>query len=446
MGKKTENRLEKREKYNLILFIVSYIINNLASGVLYDTYVNYLQEVSVSIATSFWAFYGYATFISAAVLLLIPKLGYKKILILCAAGTSAAFFGAVFVSSPWILTAATLLALTGVQIHFIILAPYVSVYTESIGEEGIKWYTRTYYMGYVGYFLATYLGGVLVVKAFSAVSGLTYSVAKQATRFVADMGVAEHSAYLKGNEYVLIAVGVLALLSIIPVLMIREKEEDYKSKVIQEDSLTLREKISGAGKALLNKDAVFYLIFWMLISFAMGLFTSYYTVFLNRNLHIDKATSSLMVSISYIAIIVFMFFTPLAVKKLGKVGTIFFSVALSVPFMLIIANGDKFGDMMIPAVGTALFVRAGLANLSSPAESSLSMSVVPKELRPAYTAVVNFVAGIVSIISGTFTGKILFVTQEGYRQAYYIAAVLYAIAAVVVMLGLKKYNRVKDPE
>ena len=440
-------KLTYREKRNLTLFIISYIINNLASGVLYDTYVNYLQEVSVSIATSFWAFYGYATFISAAILLLVPKVGYKKILVFCTIGTSAAFFGAVLLPSIVILKITTLFALTGVQIHFIILAPYVAVYTESLGDDGIKWYTRTYYMGYVGYFLATYLGGVLVVRAFSLVSGITYQAAKEATRFIAEMTIGQHAAYLTGNEYVLLAVGILGLLALIPVLLIKEEPQDYRKAVSEsEEKPSLGERIKIGSKILLNRDAMFYLIFWALISFAMGLFTSYYTVFLNRNLHIDKATSSLMVSISYVAIIVFMFFTPLAVKKLGKVGTIFFAVLLSVPFMLIIAKGDSFGNLMVPAVGTALFIRAGLANLSSPAESALSMSVVPKEMRPAYTAVVNFVAGIISILSGTFTGKVLFMTQEGYRQAYYIAAVLYAIAAAVVLFGLRKYNRKEDTE
>lgn len=73
---------ERRDKRNIVYFIISYIINNLASGVLYDTFVNYLQEAQTSIATSFWAFYGYATFISAALLLLVPKIGYKKLLLL----------------------------------------------------------------------------------------------------------------------------------------------------------------------------------------------------------------------------------------------------------------------------------------------------------------------------------------------------------------------------
>lgn len=50
--------------------------------------------------------------------------------------------------------------------------------------------------------------------------------------------------------------------------------------------------------------------------------------------------------------------------------------------MLIIANGDKFGKFMIPVVGIALFMRSGFVNLSYPVDSSLSMEIVDKELRP----------------------------------------------------------------
>ena len=61
-----------------------------------------------------------------------------------------------------------------------------------------------------------------------------------------------------------------------------------------------------------------------------------------------------------------------------------------------------------------------------------------------YTSLVNFLAGFVSILSGTFTGKILFVTQEGYRTAYYIAAVLYLLAACLLFFGLRHYNRTAE--
>ena len=75
----------RRKIWNITMFIISYALNNLVSGIIYDTYVNYMQEMARSVATSFWAFYGYATFISALMLLLIPKTGYKKLLVFCSA-------------------------------------------------------------------------------------------------------------------------------------------------------------------------------------------------------------------------------------------------------------------------------------------------------------------------------------------------------------------------
>lgn len=433
--------LEHREKRNLILFIISYVLNNLVSGILYDTYVNYLQEVSLDIATSFWAFYGYATFISALLLLAVPKTGYKLPLIFCAVACTAALFSVVFLNAAGVLYVTTLLALTGVQLHYIMLAPFVAAYTSHIGNKDIDWYTRTYYMGYVGYFLTTYLGGVFTVKMFSLHAGETYAAAKELTSYIADVSPALRTAYLQGNKDVLLITGVLSALCIPPVLLIREEKSDYAA-LRQENRKSLKKRTHDIITVLFRKDALLYLAYWAIVSFAMGLFTSYYTVFLNRNLHIDKATSSLLVSISYAAIVVFMLFTPVVVKKLGAVSTICVSMLLSIPFMLLIANGDAFGNAMIPVVGAALFMRAGLANLSSPADSALCMYIAQKNLRPAYASVVNFLAGIVSIISGNYTGKILFQNQEGYRTAYYIAASLYLVATLIVFFGLRKYNKV----
>ena len=432
--------LTKREKRNLYMFILSYIINNLVSGIMYDTYVNYLQEVSVSIATSFWAFYGYATFISAAVLLFVPKTGYKKLLVFCSLSCAAAMFGVVFFRNENIFYFTTLMSLVGVQLHYIMLSPFVAAYTGNLNDKSIDWYTRAYYMGYVGYFITTYLGGVFVVKMFALRAGETYEVAKQITAYIADAAPALKAAYVQGNEDVLFIVGIISLMALIPVLLIKEEKDDYVD-TNKEEKKSFKEKMSEIHKVLLNRDAVTFLVYWTIISFAMGLFTSYFTVFLNRNLHMDKATSSLLVSISYLAIVLFMLFTPYVVRKFGKVGTNVFTVAMSIPFMLIIANGDRFGSAMVPVVGMALFMRSGFANLGAPAESDLMMSITPKALRPAYTSMVNFLAGIISIVSGNFTGKFLFTTLEGYRYAYYIAAVLYAIAAVIMFFGLRKYNR-----
>lgn len=50
-------------------------------------------------------------------------------------------------------------------------------------------------------------------------------------------------------------------------------------------------------------------------------------------------------------------------------------------------------------------------------------------------------AGLASILSGWFTGNVLFVEQEGYRTAYYIASGIYVVACMLLMAGLWKYNR-----
>ena len=86
----SESWLSKRKTWNISMFIISYVISNLVSGIICDTYINYLQEVSITVATSFWAFYGYATFISAFILVFIPKIGYKKLLMFSSVSCSAA--------------------------------------------------------------------------------------------------------------------------------------------------------------------------------------------------------------------------------------------------------------------------------------------------------------------------------------------------------------------
>lgn len=274
---------------------------------------------------------------------------------------------------------------------------------------------------------------------FSLRAGVTYQAAKTLTEHVDTMAPELREHYLQGNRDVLLLVAVLALVGLIPVLLIREEREDHCIAISEQ--VPWRQRLREMRQALLQRDAVIYLIYWVLISFGMGLFTSYYSIFLNRNLHIDRATSSLLVSLSYLAIVLFLLFTPAVVRRFGQIVTLGGVAMLSVPFMLLIANGDRFGQFMVPVVGIALFMRSGLINLSSPVDSALSMELVPRQLRPAFASMINLAAGLASILSGWFTGNVLFVEQEGYRTAYYIASGIYVVACMLLMAGLWKYNR-----
>lgn len=426
-----------RKIWNISMFILSFTLSNFISGIIYDTYVNYLHEVNLEVATSFWSYYGYATFISAFLLLLIPKIGYKKTLFLCPITCIFALVAVLYLKIPAIYSISSLLSLVGLQLHYAILAPFIAAYTTE--ENKTKWYSRTYYIGYSGWLITTYLGGMFTVQRFASRLGVSLSKAKDLTKFLDKLLPQEKSTYLLANKDVLFLTLIISIISIFPIFFLKENIEDFQSS---EEKIPLKIKFKNIISSISNKYALFYIIYWSLISFGMGLFTPYYTVFLNRTLHIDKATSSLLLSISYIALVIFMIFTEKVVKKYGQIVTLGGVSILAIPFMLIIANGNSFGKYMIPAVGVALFFRCGLMNLGYPVDSSLPMELVKKELRPAYSSLIFIISGLASILSGWYTKNFLFVTQNGYKSAYYVAGAIYLVASIMLfIIFFKKYNR-----
>ena len=431
----------KKNRWNLIMFIISYTINNIISGIVYDVYINYLQDTSESLAKSFWSYYGYSAFVGAFLLLFISKIGYKKIVIFCSLACSITLIAAAYFKETYIFYISTLFILTGIQLHFSVLSPYIATYAEF--KEKIKWFSRAFYIGYVGFFLSTYLGGYFVVRLFAKYIGKNFHEAKEITATVLEMDSVTKGLYIDSMGKILMISGIISLLALIPAFLIKEENEDYSYQKKEKHKLT---EIKSNLKKLMKKNTVVYLIYWGLTNFGMGLFTSYFTVFLNRVLYIDKATSSLLVSISYGAMVIFMLFTDKCVKKFGQVVTLVGTSLMAIPFMLLIAQGDRFGNNMVWVVGISLFMRAGLMNLSSPIDSSFSMEIVEPELRPIYASIINFIAGIASIISGYYTGKYLFVNLEGYREAYYIAAGIYGVASLIFILNFMKYNRVSSEE
>lgn len=84
-------------------------------------------------------------------------------------------------------------------------------------------------MGYVGYFLTTFLGGAATVKLFSSHAGISFERARKLTEYITETTGSTRDAYLAGNRDVLIITGVVTLLSIVPILFIREEKSDYIS-------------------------------------------------------------------------------------------------------------------------------------------------------------------------------------------------------------------------
>ena len=154
----------------------------------------------------------------------------------------------------------------------------------------------------------------------------------------------------------------------------------------------------------------------------------------------------MLVTLQTLAMCIFMMFSPWLVKKFGRVVSIGGLASISIPFMLIIGNGDKFGSMMVLAVGAGLFFRSGFMNAANPIVQSLPMEFVTKELRPAYSSIIFVSQSVATTLAGFFTAGFLFNDKffgnSGYRIAYYVTAVMYTIAIVIMLTQFtKKFNR-----
>ncbi len=428
-----------RSERNLMLFVISFTLSNLLSGIIYDTYINYMQEIASTIALSFWSYYGYATFISAIMIIAVNKIGYKKLLLFSPVSVLLALLAAVVVKNTYIYKLTTILSLVGLQLHYSLLAPYLSLYTRD--DNRAKWYSRAYWIGYSGWVLTTYLGGYYTVYRFSKHQNSSYKFAKILTENLEVLDNFSRQNYILANKDVLIISAIVAALSIIPILLIKEKRSDYSNRNSDTPYINknvIKDLIGDFKFFIRDKYVLSFIVYFSLINFAMGLFTPYFTIYLNRVLNIDRASSSLLVSISYSAMIIFTMITPKLVELFGEVKTLVLSLLLSIPFMLIIAKGNSLGSYKLVIIGIALFMRSGLANLSGPIESSLSMSLVKKTQVANFSTILNIIIGLVSIGAGYFTGNFLFTKISGYVYGYYIASFIYSLAAINILLVFRR--------
>lgn len=422
----------KRFNFNSWAYIISYAFMGLMSGVAFDVLVTFLQQVNISTASSFSSYMGVSSFVCAAILLLVPKLGYKKIIITGPLMIIIALLSISYVNVNLIYPIATLAILVGVTLFDVVLPPYLTAYTEE--KDRTKVFSRAMYINVVGMTIATWFGGTLSVARLASRLGISNDSASLLTENIKGMSSSHLHQFILAQRDVLLMFVVIAALSLIPLLFIKEKKSDYYEET--------QEKRKFDWSIFKNKYVLLWLVYFAMIRFGASLIVPYFSVFLNNELGISRATTSQLVSYQYFAMVIFLFISPWVVKKLGNVIALGGLALLSIPFMLIIANGKVFGGTMVLAVGAGLFFRSGFMNCANPIMNSLPMEFVDKNTRPAYNSLIFVAGGVTSIIAGQFTKLFLFKLPGGYSKAYYITAVIYSLAAILLLVVYtKKYNR-----
>lgn len=426
--------LEKRYSHNSLMFTISYIFMGIMSGICFDTLVTFLQEASPSTAAGFSSYMGYGTFAAAIIILLIPKIGYKKVIMIGPIASIAALFAVNFMKGSMIMNISTFALLAGVTLYDAILPPFLSSYSSP--ENRQKVFSRAIYTNVIGMVIASFTGGKLIVMRFAARLGMSYSKANALTANTKALTEAQKSLYIAAHKDVLLMFVVISVLALIPLLFLKEVPQDYAD--------AKKEKSKFNWKIFANKYVFLFVLYNVLIRFGASLICPYFSVFLGK-LGIERGTVSTLVTLQYIAMVIFMMASPWVVKKFGQVVALGGLCLASIPFMLIIANGRAFGSGIVFAVGAALFFRSGFMNAANPVMQSLPMEFVSKELRPAYNSVIFVAGALASIAAGWFTKNIMFdpkVITDGYTKAYYITAAIYTTAVIILLIVYtKKYNR-----
>ncbi|SHE58544.1 MULTISPECIES: MFS transporter [Caloramator] len=427
-----EQKELKRFNLNSYAFIVSYIFMGLLSGIAFDVLVTFLQQVSLGTAQSFSAYMGYSTFLAAAILLLAPKVGYKALALAAPLMVILGLVAVAYVNVGLIFPVATLAILTGTTLYDVILPPYLTAYTTP--ENRNKIFSTAIWTNLAGMVVATYFGGSLIVNRFAARMNISKAEAQAISEAVDKMSPEMLNQYILAHKDVLLMFAIVALISLIPFLFVKQVESDYKE--------TSKEKKGFDWSILTNKYVLIFLVYYALIRFGASLICPYFSVYLNKFVGIDRATTSKLISYSYFAGVIFTAICPYIVKRIGQVVALGGLALASIPFMMFIANGRAFGDKAAMVVGLALFFRFGLMNAANPIMNSLPMEFVSKELRPAYNSAIFVAGALTSILAGFFTKGFLFKTTSGYAVAYYITAAVYTTASILLLVTYtKKYNR-----
>ncbi|CAM2919905.1 MFS transporter [Hathewaya histolytica] len=425
---------DKRSKFNSWMFIIAYIFMGILSGVALDTMVTFLDASTATkeIAASMSIIMGVGFYGSAALLLIISRLGYKKVLI---------FSPIAFIIGTFLLTKSQSVAIIAVAASVImisicmfdaILSPFLSCYTSEENREKI--FSTTLWTNIVGMVFGTWSGGKLIANRFASRLGIGYNEAKGLTEKIAEFNPSQLQAYIGAHRDALLLYAIFAVMAIIPLFLIKEIPEDYRK--VKKDK---KEKINW--NAFLNKYIILFVVFSFMVRLGAALITPYFSVFLSR-MGIDRATISSLISYQYFAMVLFIFVSPWVVKKIGRVTTLGGLALISIPFMLIIANGAAFGSHMVMAVGIGLFLRSGFMNASQPVQQALPMEFVTKEARPAYNAVIYVAQGLAQVVAGVLGKQFIFKLPNGYGKAYYVTAVIYTIASIMlIVVFTKKYNR-----
>ena len=438
-----DEKWNKRWKYNCAIFIISYIFMGMVTGITNDSYVSYLNLTVPDVVKALPMYGAIGTFIMAMLLLFVHKLGYKKIIVLAPIVLMGALLCCIYSRNTTVILVANILVNIGCGMYDFMYPLMFTSYTPK--EERTSMFARVMYCNIISQSVLTFFNGKIVVWKFAKSLGVDYNKASILSENAKNLNATQLEAYTGSYRFVLWVALAFTICSLICLLFLKEKVEDYRET--EEEMAQRKSEKKFDFKVFANKYVLMWVVIMSLIRFGASLAIPYFPIYLNNFLHISRGTVSTIITFQSLAMVLGFFLTPHIEKKFGSIVTISMTTILCIPLMLVMANGAIFGANVAWIIGIVLFARSGLANTSGPIQGALPLTFVPKNLVPAYSSLMMVASSVVGIIAGLFAKNVLLKTDAGYGIAYYLTSGLYLTASILLLVVFtKKYNRGSEPK
>ena len=211
-------------------------------------------------------------------------------------------------------------------------------------------------------------------------------------------------------------------LSIIPMLTIHEMEVP-KPDLNNE----LQSELKPVQRNEVRKLAFKFGIVNLLIGLGAGFVIPYLSIFFWEFYNLPLPIIGLVQGLGSLSVAIGTFLSPVLSTRIGKVKTVLFSQALSLPFLLFIAT------IINPYIAIASYIlRVVLMNAGGPVDRTLRMELTPENWRPNMEAVTSFAWNFPWAFSTLVTGPLfdleLYLIPFWFTLTSYSAATLFYAA------------------
>jgi MFS family permease len=163
------------------------------------------------------------------------------------------------------------------------------------------------------------------------------------------------------------------------------------------------------------------------VGMGAGVIVMFFNLFFKYQFSASSELIGIIFGINTIVLSTGNFLAPALSDRIGKVKTVVFTEALSIPFLLMIGLAES-----LPLAVTGYVTRTVLMNMAGPVSNALFMEGLTKEERATAVGVVrtgdSLVRGIAANIGGWF------LAMGMYRTPYFVVAGLYVLAIVLFYL------------